>query len=230
MIYVGGDTGKLEFDFGTKMARSVSECPLKIFYSYMPSLQDPSSSNWIEYISQNDIDKLKTLDNNVLTLSNSTNTNISAIMIEVDLTPFCNKFFGGSNSALKNAIKSINVDVWASGSGAEHGVKKNGCAMQFWLHFYNVWSWSKFNGNNNWGDINTQSTIQKLINVMPSRDIDKRTIINNIIDTSNKIYILIHSKYPSDSKIPSIVNLDFFHMDIEYSRSPDIVAPITVTL
>jgi hypothetical protein len=164
---------------------------------------------------------LEFFTNNSVELQTSTNGLASAYMIELDLTPICNGVFGGSNSALKSAMKSINVDVWAQGSGASGGVLANGVTVQSWYNSGSKW-------DNTLGltyNTSSSSTIAKISNT------DTRVPqTGNTITSSNKLYILVASQYTSDGTIPSQVSLDYINIKVDFARTPDTVSPISINL
>ena len=69
-FYVGGDTQEFEFDFFTKTANSVVDCPMKIYKGEVDpdNLPSPTDTLWKEITSQSIIDKLK--EQNEITTSN----------------------------------------------------------------------------------------------------------------------------------------------------------------
>jgi hypothetical protein len=217
--FVGGDTVEYTFDFGTKIANSVAECPMKYYYGVSPTLNSPiDTPKWFEATSQSYLDRLKSQDSSVDVSSSALSGNIVQMMVELDLTPLCNKFYGGSNAAMKAALKSIQADVWAMGSGANAGVSANGVKAQGWNVTNSVWS-------NAMLATNTTSSIAKMttqINVNPT--------MSEMINSSNKLYILIASQYASDGTIASSVSLDYLSIKVSLARTVDTVKPKQVYL
>lgn len=212
-IFVGGDTQSFYYDMQFKVANSVAENPNKIYHQDvdLSALPNPSTG-WIEITNQADIDKVKSQDNTILTYSTTTAGKAKAIMMAIDLTAVCNTLYGSSNSALIAALKAIQVDVWASGSGANSGVTANGVSVYVWDTSSTAWVTNNY--------VNTQSTIQQISAPLSS--------ISTKVDSSNKIYILIVSQYPSDGTIASTVNLDYIRVRVDLSRSVDVINPIPI--
>jgi hypothetical protein len=210
-VYVGGDTQTVTYDFGTKVANSVVECPMKVSYRGFTSIINPDGT-WYEITTQSDLDKLKAQDSNAWNFISSTSSNIAQTMIEVDLTPLCNAMYGGSNAALKAALKGISVNAWAMGSGANAGATAYGADLKVWnatSGSYTLWA------------SNTNNAIGKL---------SYNSAVNAYISSANKLYILIASQYASDGTITSSVSLDFIQVRVDLSRTPDVVSPIPVNL
>lgn len=214
--FVGGDTLEVAFDFGTKVAGSVVGCPVKIYRTQMSTLQPPTNittdtqTGFVEETLQAKIDAIKTVDGATPAYSSSLNGGILQLMVELDLTPLCNQLFGGSNAALKVALKSITADVWVKGSGSNGGVLTDGVNLK-------AWGFSTWNG----AIVNNTNSISK---------ITFTSALNNYIDSNNKIYLLVHAAYPSNGSIPSSVSLDFAQIKIGLSKVADTVTPKTVSL
>lgn len=212
--FVGGDTRTLEFDFGTKVAGSVVECPIRLFFGAVnpAAIQSPvnangtvDTANWVERNTQAEYDNVKAQDNVISSLGTGASGKSGAVLAELDLTPLCNALFGGSNSALKAALKSIQADVWATGSGSNSGVLAYGVQVQGWWGSWTVWSSS------------TSSSITKVSGSKTS---------NLYIDSNNKVYIMINAQYASNGTIASTVNLDYIKVTLQFTRIPDVLQPI----
>jgi hypothetical protein len=213
--YVGGDTVEFTFDFGTKIANSVAECPMKYYYGVSPTLNSPADiPKWFEATSQSYLDRLKTQDGSIDLLSNAVSGNIAQLLVELDLTPICNRFYGGSNAAMKAGLKSIQADVWAMGSGVNAGVKADGVIVKMWSNTSGGWYFDASS---------TSGSISKIISQATSG-------APNIVNTSNKLYILIASQYASDGTIASSVSLDYLSIKISLARTAETVKPKTVNL
>jgi hypothetical protein len=222
--FIGGDTLEVAYDFGIKVAGSVVECPMKLYASKVSTLQPPtnitadSSTGWFEFGAGNQatLDLVKLQDGSNYTLNSTINSQISQLMLEIDLTPLANQLYGGSNAALKAALKAITADVWALGSGSNASVLTNGVKITSWI---NGASWS--------GNVseNTGGTIQKLTRAY----LDNATS-QVVVNSSNKIYILIYATYPSDGTIASSVSLDYAKITIGLNRTVDTVASKNVYL
>jgi hypothetical protein len=226
--FIGGDTQTLTFDFGTKVADSVVECPMKIYRCFMSAVQPPTNitgnggTGFAEYTTQAIIDVVKMQDTtNYQELSMTTVNAISQFMVEVDLTPLCNARFGGSNAALKAALKQIAVDCWARGSGASSGATAYGVRTSIFNANGNAWI-----ANPGWNEITLNTSVQKITNLMTSPTFT----VANAITTSNKLYFLIASQYASDGTIASAVDLDFIQVRVDIARTPDVVTPVPVVL
>lgn len=174
-------------------------------YDNVVLLQKTSPYNALEFFTNNSIE-----------IEVTTVNKASALMVECDLTQLCNIYFGGSNAALKAALKGITVDAWAQGSGSNGGVLTNGVFMKVLRD--SEWNTSCIAPN-------TTSSIAKMtMSGLNQYEYSVR------INSSNKIYILIASQYPSDSIIPSQVALDYINIKVDIGRTPDIVSPINVNL
>lgn len=202
--YIGGDSFEVNYDFGTKVANSVAECPMKYYMCADNTLHVPTGS-WYEYPTQSNIDKLK-VQGDGLTEVESTNVNgvIAQAMVELDLTPLLTLF--GTNALMKSAVKSIEVNVWAKGEGSNGGVLANGVNVQMWDNTLGVWA-----STGGWSS-NSNSIIK--ITASPSSASPK-------INTNNKLNILIASQYASDGTIASKVELDYISIKIVFSRAVD---------
>lgn len=149
-------------------------------------------------------------------ISVTTDNKASAFLIECDLTPICNSLYGGSNSALKSAIKSIEANVWAMGSGANGNELGYGVTTR--LCFNNTWTPDGWTST----AISNISSISKLV-LLTTTAIDKITSLN-------KIYIIIYSNYTSNGVIPSEVNLDYVNIKVKLARTPDVIPTIPIEL
>lgn len=150
-------------------------------------------------------------------ISVTTDNKASAFLIECDLTPIANSLYGGSNSALKSALKSIEANVWAMGSGA------NGNELGYGV---NIITW--INGANTWGGAigkSTTSNIKKLTVTRPTQG-----DCSYAMTTANKMYWLVHTTYKSNGVIPSEVNLDYVNIKVKLARTPDVIPTITIEL
>lgn len=211
--FVGGDTAEFEFDFGTKVAKSVAECPMKLYGSYTSSLQVPSNitgvvtTGWVEEPAQAQLDKIKSQDNTCLTYSSTGNGIIAQMMIELDLSQLCQSLFGGSNSAMKAALKTITATAYAKGNGASG----NSVAFRIWNNDSSHWDGSVANATSNITDITIVATVSLFVN------------------SSNKLYLLLYAP-SSDGSIPSETDLDYINIKLQFSRVPDVIAPISITL
>jgi hypothetical protein len=222
MIYIGGqDTETYEYDFSTKIAGSVATCPMKIYRCTMSTLQPPTnitsnySTGFAEVTDQSRIDKFKYQDGYVDTLMwENKSGSIFQILIELDLTPLCNLKYGGSNAALKADYISIITDIWAMGSGSNAGVQTYGA--DFYAFYPVDGQWYKWKSN-------TGSTIIDMAYTAGAG-------YKAYIDSSNKMYFLLVSTYPSDGTISSSVSLDYAKITFVVKRSADTVNPNQIKL
>jgi hypothetical protein len=213
--FIGGDTQTLTFDFGTKVANSVVECPMNIIRGeYTSTPPNPFIGTSVDI--QTDIDKIKSQDSAPYMTAGLVNGYTRYLMVEIDLTPLCNARFGGSNAALKAALKQIAVDVWARGSGANASALTYGVVSKLWST--SVWGATEGVSQKT----GTSSSVEKL-SFTVANDPSK-------ITTSNKLYILIASQYASNGTIPSTVDLDFIQVRVDIARTPDVVTPVPVVL
>lgn len=222
---VFGDTASYEFDFFTKVAGSTSQCPMKMYFTnvsgriVLPSeITGDSNTGWQEDPTQGNYDLIKSQDGAALVNTRSINGQTAQRMIEIDLTPLCNGVYGGSNSAMRTAVKGIYIDAWISGSGSNSGVPANGVRSRLWFESSSIWTpdgWTDTGSGNS-------STLQKISSYT--------TAGNNKITSANKIYILITSQYSSNGTIPSAVSIDYLNIKLEFSRTPDNPPAIPVNL
>lgn len=222
--FVGGNTMEFEFDFGTKVYDSMAECPLNMYYCIMNSIQPPTNISASDsgsgfrkiaagYNSQSLLDKIKSLDGTFIN-PYATNGGIMQVMIELDLTQLCTSLFGGATSAMKTAMKSKTFAAYARGSGVSSSTQVYSCDTYIWS---NVGSqWNKLNTN-------STSSIAEMMYTEPGGG-------DNRINSSNKMYFLICTTYPSDGTIPSEVDLDYVNIKLQFSRVPDVVSSIPITL
>ncbi|MGX7745697.1 hypothetical protein [Rhodopseudomonas parapalustris] len=215
--FVGGDTSTYEFDFGIKVAGSVAECPMRLFFSSVDSaIPSPLKADgtvntaiWFERTTQSEFDNIKNQDAIVTSLSTGTNGKYGAVLVELDLTRLCNAFFGGNNATLIAAFKNLQADVWGSGSGSNAGVLTYGVQVQGWWGSWTVW-------NNSTSSSTTKITGSKTSNLY--------------ISSANKAYILINAQYASNGTITSAVNIDYLKLTLQFARVPDVIKPIPITL
>lgn len=211
-IYIGGDATELEYNFFTKVAGSLVECPMKCYYSASTSTPLPNSSSWIE-LNQERYDKLKAQDNNLLEFLNSTTGEKIHILIELDLTALCNSIYGGNNNTLKSNLKELSWSSWTSGEGNNNGTKSYSSIMRIYNQGTNTYGY---------GIANTSSAVAEL-NPTPITD-------SGYITSDNKIYVIIISDYPASTSIPNKLRLDYATIKLKINRQPDIVPPTEVEL
>lgn len=150
-------------------------------------------------------------------ISVTTDNKASAFLIECDLSPIANSLYGGSNSALKSALKSIEANVWAMGSGANGNELGYGVKLAFWQSSGSIYSVYPTTSN--------ASTISKL-----TIGVDGQANSAWVIGTINKFYIIVYSTYKSNGSIPSEVNLDYVNIKVKLTRTPDNIPPIPIEL
>ncbi|NFP92422.1 hypothetical protein [Clostridium sporogenes] len=117
-IYIGGDTQELEYNFLTKVAGSMTECPMKCYWVRASDLLAPSDSLWKEF-NQENYGYMKAQDLTSAMMDATIVGEKPQFLIELDLNGLCNSYYGGSNSVLKGNMKNIwvgcygvNVDGW----------------------------------------------------------------------------------------------------------------------
>lgn len=227
--FVGGNTATFEFDFGTKVGGSSAECPLKLYWSYTNVLKTPSditgdsSTGFKEYIWQAVFDNLKSPDGQSASFKSTdsypnTSGLVAQMLIELDLNPLCNSLFGGSNGAMAQACTNIITDVYARGSGSNNGVQTNGVQVKRWYDPSKGWDSAGASANGTPNTLDMWSQDNRV-------DGTKWGFIYN-----NKFYLLLWATYPSDGTIPSEVDLDYIKITLQFTRVPDVIAPIPITL
>ena len=157
---------------------------------------------------------VKMFNNDSVQINVNTINRVTAYLAEIDLTPITNRLYGGSNNALKSAVRNINYNIFANGAGSNNGILNNGVVVLPW----NGGAWSK-----SYENISSSASINRI----------SRNIVSNVslfAGTNNKTYIMITAMHPSDSNIPSIVNLDHFSCRISFSRTPDTVRNTAITV
>jgi len=211
-IYVGGDTTELTFNFFTKVAGSMTECPMKCYYVASPELLLPNDNKWIE-LDQTKYDKLKNQDNNTQSIATSTEGEKAQILVELDLNGLCNSLYGGNNSTFKGNIKELSYSSWMYGEGNNSGVKGYKTIMRIYNQTTNAYGY---------GVGHEMSAIQKL-SPPPLTDF-------SYITSNNKIYIILISDYPANGTIPSKLFLDYIDIKLKINRQPDKIEPIDIEL
>ncbi|CAM2827968.1 hypothetical protein HAHI6034_04950 [Hathewaya histolytica] len=219
-IYIGGDTETLEYSTLFKEANEPH--PVKIWRSCAKELIPPSKTGkpndgWDDYYDKDQgvIDKISKLDNDYYEYNSSSHDGVresgryAQIMLEVDLTQYCQDRFNGNNNLLRENFKSATITTYAMGSGVVDAVKY-GCEVY-------VYGWDKWNGDNK----NHTNEIKEI-----TFGVDRF----QYIQTNNKIYILIKSLHPSDTNITSTLSLDYFNIKLEFKRDPDKVESIDIEL
>ncbi|WP_251862610.1 hypothetical protein, partial [Clostridium sp. Marseille-Q2269] len=201
-IFIGGDTAELEYNFYTKVAGSM-DCPMKCYYADSPELLFPNDTKWIEF-TQEEYDKLKKLDNIVSPNGGYGVGEKGQFLVELDLNGLCNSLYGGSRDALRNSIKKLEVNTWASASG------DNGDSIGYRCE---VFIWDTGVGVNAWANksTNTSNDIRPIYTKEDNYQKNRLTV-------DNKIYFLISSGYPASGTIPSKVFLDYINIKLELVR------------
>lgn len=223
--FVGGNTQTFEFDFGTKVAGSVVECPMKIYASSAVSILTPSSpvsdnmsdisAKWwtgFDKDQANSIDKLKQQDGACPAMGASSG-GIAQYMIELDLTSLCNSLFGGSTSAMQTALQNVISVFYAKGSGVHNGVIDYTVASATWSNTNSVW--------------NPLSTNK--VNAINPITYTESTSGSNRINSTNKMYFLL-SVYASDGTTASELDLDYVNIKLQFARVPDVISLLPITL
>ncbi|WP_251861034.1 hypothetical protein [Clostridium sp. Marseille-Q2269] len=218
-IFIGGDTTEIPYNFSTKVAGSMTECPMKCYYADSPELLFPNDTKWIEF-TQEEYDKLKKLDNIVSPNGGYGVGEKGQFLIELDLNGLCNSLYGGSNTVLKNSIKEIKAYTWAMGSGDNGGNIGYKGVSRMWVPTGGYWTLDS------WLDKGTAFNYSDKIENMYSHSSEVRNLITN----NNKIYILISSGYPASGTIPSKVFLDYINIKLELVRQRDKIDPIDIEL
>lgn len=211
-IYVGGDTTELTFNFFTKVAGSMTECPMKCYYVASPELLLPNDNKWIEF-DQTKYDKLKNQDNNTQSIATTTVGEKAQILVELDLNGLCNSLYGGSNSVLRGNVKAANIEYWMYAEGDNNGIKDYKISLRTL-------------DNTVWGTVVKYDNAKQITKL--SRDIISDA--KYYITTDNKIYVLLVSEYPASATIPSKVFLDYIDIKLQLNRQPDKADPIGLEL
>lgn len=223
--FIGGDTMKFEYDFATKVVESTTECPLKIYLSAASTLQAPTNitsnvaTGWREINSQFGrqawIDKIKFLgDDQYLTYNVTASGQMAQMMIELDLAPLNNSLYGSSTSDMQTALKSKIFSAYARGSGSNSGTQTYLCKSYIWNNTNGAWDSFALNDTN---------LLKELAFTETCKGSDR-------INSSNKIYFLLASGYASDGTNPSSIDLKYTNIKLSFTRVPDVIAPIPLTL
>lgn len=210
--FVGGDTATFEFDFGTKVASSVVECPMKLYFTASSSLKNPTNG-WSEVGADGNqvaIDGVKSLDGKPLGVSNNISGNILQYLIELDLTPLCNALFGGATSAMRTAMKKIDCTAYAKGSG----VGGNLATMKIWSNSASIWAGLATNNSSS-------------ISAMEVLVLDNNCAV--FATNDNRLYFILYAN-ASDGTTYSEVDLDYVNIKLSFARVPDVIAPVPITL
>ncbi|GAE00967.1 hypothetical protein CBO05C_0657 [Clostridium botulinum B str. Osaka05] len=220
-IYVGGDTTELEYNFFTKVAGSMVECPMKFYWAKATDLLLPNDPNWHE-TDQNNYDKLKKQDSISAMADTTTAGEKAQLLVELDLNGLCNSLYDGNISQLKNEIKSLKVSAYARAESSNSGQILYDCKCIVWR------------SNDNWANSyvgrNKNSSIQEIIT--PNQDMTADNIVQWSKDRINNglVYVLITSENPSDGTIASKVWIDYINITLKLNRQPDKMQPIEVEL
>ncbi|HBJ2612293.1 TPA: hypothetical protein LA742_000709 [Clostridium botulinum] len=117
-IFIGGNTTELEYNFSMKVLGSMTECPMKCYWTRSKELLSPTDNRWKEF-NQENYDKIKKQDNTSAMMDATLVEERPQFLIELDLNGLCDSYYGGSNSVLKGNMKNIwvgcygiNVDGW----------------------------------------------------------------------------------------------------------------------
>lgn len=218
--YIGGDSFETTLTFETKIVPdsatfSSMSAPIRIYEQDvdLAALPNPTTG-WTENTTQADIDKIKK-DGDGLTITKSTTTSgkAKALMVEGLFDALLSIF--GSNSIMKNSIRSIEVTAHARGEGSNNGALGYGCYLK--LANGDTGSWNFYSNV-----LNSGSSIAKMT-YSPSN------YVSNSISPNNKVNFLIHSQYASGlatdgvTQIASKVELDSISIKIVFSKAVDTV-------
>lgn len=214
-IYIGGDTTELTFNFFTKVAGSMTECPMKCYYAASSDLLVPTDSKWIE-LSQERYDKIKNQDNVTLDFSTSTVGEKIQLLIELDLNGLCNSLYGGSNAILEQNVKAIQLNAVIRGQGSNGSVL--GYLSKHYLYRHDTSQYIE------WGENSTNSLITS------SNEVTMVGTSTGYITENNKIYMLLVANYPASSTILSALYLDCINIGLKLNRQPDKIQPIDIEL
>ncbi|AUM91498.1 hypothetical protein [Clostridium botulinum] len=214
-IYIGGDTTRLSYNFFGKIAGSMTECPMKCYYTANSQLLLPTDNRWIE-LAQERYDKIKKQDNVTLDFSASTLGEKIQILIELDSNGLCNSLYGGSNTILEQNVKSIQLSAVVRGQGSNEGVL--GHLSKHYLYRHDTNQYTK------WGQ-NTTSSL-----VISSNEVTIAGASTGYITQDNKIYMLLVSDYPTNSTISNSLYLDYANIGLKLVRQSDKISPFTVDL
>lgn len=158
-------------------------------------------------------------DYSVLSLSCSEVGKSKAILCEVSLDSICSSLYGGSNTALKSALKKIYIEMFASSN--------SNVIMSRFRYVENKWA-SAIPIGTNWNvEINTPNITKITFTDNPSAN---DYIAQNSISSDNKIYILLMATDSATLDTPSVLNADYVNVKVDLSRVADVIAPIPVEL
>ncbi|MBW5458486.1 MAG: hypothetical protein E7C05_17305 [Clostridium botulinum] len=214
-IYVGGDRTTLEYNLLTKVAGSMTECPMKCYYAASSNLLVPTDIRWIE-LSQERYDKIKNQDNVTLDFSTSIVGEKIQLLIELDLNGLCNSLYGGSNAIFEQNVKSIQLNAVIRGQGSNGGVL--GYLSKHYLYRHDTTQYIE------WGENSTNSLITS------SNEVTMVGTSTGYITENNKIYMLLVANYPASSTILSALHLDYISIGLKLNRQPDKIQTIDIEL
>lgn len=208
-FYVGGDTENFNFNALTKTAGSTLEAPLELYKIEIDKDNILSPADIVlqgTKLSQSEIDKIKyNNDNNILSLSTTTNNKSIALLLEIDLSYLCTTLYDSNNATLKtNFLNKSNIDVFGYCSGIVDNINVYGLNISGYTT-----SWTNIGYDLGGNAINKSSG---------------NLNTNSLIQSNNKIYLLIYSKYESDGATSSVLNLDYFNLNLKLTRTPDILS------
>jgi hypothetical protein len=182
-----------------------------IFTDYVQIVVEYKAIDSVEYFTSNSVEiEVKQLNK------------ASAYLVEVDMNAVCTALYGGNNTNLKNALNSISVDAWVMGQGSDGGNLRNNVRIMAWRASDSTYAYSYIAEN-----ITPNVTKCTIPSSTPT---DYIGWSKDRVTSNNKIYILAHSLYTSDTFIPSEVNLDYINVRVDLSGQPDVVQSIPLTL
>jgi hypothetical protein len=103
---------------------------------------------------------------------------------------------------INDSVKTINIDSYIGGYGIVESVLTNGANIMVWEPTMSAW-----------GSVGSDSNFIVKTSVS----------VGDVISDTNKIYIAVVSKSPSDSNVPSSVSLDDIRISVNLQRNKDII-------
>jgi hypothetical protein len=187
-----GRKSNLTLNYLGKSAGSMFENPNRVLWRQLASVNQPptvsSSEHW-----QGTYDNISKQDGIL---------NVQPVSIEgyypQDIYEFDLSHLGMSLSQLKAAVRGLTFSWVGYGSGDNGGVLSYGAIAKVWDDVDQTW----IGGDGGW--VNTSSSPSLIIN-----GIDTSWPTRNFITKNQKIYVLVHSTYPSGPTIPSNLYTDY---------------------
>jgi hypothetical protein len=183
------------YDFAGKISGSTLENPNRMLYrTANANLFESPSTNTSE-VTQGNYDSGSKQDGSLLSSTMTTSGQYAQRLFEFDFS-----YLGLTLSQMKNQLRALTFSISGYGSGNNGGVSANGLTVKWWNPTTGAWD--------DLGSVITGGTITTYSN--------DSSILGDRLTNNQKVYVLVHATYPASSTIPSVVNIDYVKLDVEY--------------